>query len=147
MQETRYFSLLVGVIYLLIGIAGFISGLHTTPPPGAPHLDQNADYGYLFGLFPINVWANVLHIVVGLAGLAAFPRASLARGYCILLFLGFGALTFMGFMPQANTANGWIPLFSGDTWLDAATSLAGAFFAYVMPEPTTMEPAPAAAAH
>lgn len=147
MQETRYFSLLVGLVYLVLGIAGFIPGLHTTPPSGAPHLDQHTDYGYLFGLFPINVWANVFHIVVGLAGLAAFPRFSLARGYCILLFLGFGGLTVLGFMPQVNTAGGWLPLFSGDTWLDAATSLLCGLFAYVLPEPTTMEPAPTAAAH
>jgi hypothetical protein len=147
MQGTRYFSLLFGMVYLLVGIVGFIPGLHTTPPPGAPHLDQTADYGYLFGLFPINAWHNVVHFVVGLAGLVAYARFSLARAYCILLFLVFGALTFMGFIPQLDTVGGLIPLFSGDTWLHAATSLAGALFAFVAPEPTTMEPAPAAAAH
>jgi Domain of unknown function (DUF4383) len=145
MHGTRYFSLLFGMVYLLLGIVGFIPGLHTTPPAGAPHLDQTASYGYLFGLFPVNAWHNVLYILVGLAGLAAYPRFSLARGYCVLLFLVFGLLTSMGFIPQLDTVGGWIPLFSGDTWLHAATSLAGAFFAFVVPEPTTMEPAPAAA--
>lgn len=147
MQGTRYFSLIFGMVYLLVGIVGFIPGLHTTPPAGTPHLDQMAGYGYLFGLFPINAWHNVVHIVVGLAGLVAYARFSLARAYCILLFLVFGVLTFMGFLPQLDTTWGLIPLFSGDTRLHAATSLAGAFFAFVAPEPTTMEPAPAAATH
>lgn len=147
MQGTRYFTLLFGMFYVLVGIAGFIPGLNTAPPVGAPHLDQTASYGYLFGLFPINAWHNVVHILVGVAGLAAFPRFSLARGYCVWVFLVFGLLTFMGFIPQLDTVGGLIPLFSGDTWLNAATSVAGAFFAFVIPEPTRMDPAPATATH
>ena len=143
MHGTRYFALFFGMIYVVIGIVGFIPGLHTMAPASAPHMDQTASYGYLFGLFPINALHNALHIVVGLAGIAAFPRFSLARSYCILVFLLFGLLTVMGFIPQLDTAWGWVPLFSGDTWLHAATSISGAFFAFVVPEPTTMEPAPA----
>jgi hypothetical protein len=143
MHGTRYFALLFGMVYVVIGIVGFIPGLHTMAPASAPHMDQTASYGYLFGLFPINALHNALHIVVGLAGIAAFPRFSLARAYCILVFLLFGLLTVMGFIPQLDTAWGWVPLFSGDTWLHAATSISGAFFAFVVPEPTTMEPAPA----
>jgi hypothetical protein len=143
MDGTRYFALFFGMIYVVIGIVGFIPGLHTMAPASAPHMDQTASYGYLFGLFPINALHNALHIVVGLAGIAAFPRFSLARAYCILVFLLFGLLTVMGFIPQLDTAWGWVPLFSGDTWLHAATSISGAFFAFVVPEPTTMEPAPA----
>lgn len=143
MHGTRYFALFFGMIYVVIGIVGFIPGLHTMAPASAPHMDQTASYGYLLGLFPINALHNALHIVVGLAGIAAFPRFSLARAYCILVFLLFGLLTVMGFIPQLDTALGWVPLFSGDTWLHAATSISGAFFAFVVPEPTTMEPAPA----
>ena len=143
MHGTRYFALLFGLIYLVIGIVGFIPGLHTTAPAGAPHMDQTAGYGYLFGLFPINALANVFHIVIGLIGIACFPWFSAARGYCILVFLLFGVLTFMGFIPQLDTMGGWVPLFSGDTWVHAVSSLAGALFAFVVPEPSTMEPAPA----
>ncbi len=144
MQATRYFSLIFGMVYVLIGIIGFIPGLHTMPPAGAPHLDQSADYSYLFGLFPINAVHNAVHIVVGLAGLAAYPRFSVARMYCILLFLVFGVLTFIGFLPALDTLGGLIPLFSGDTWLHAGTSLLGALFAYVIPESTSEEPVHAA---
>jgi hypothetical protein len=144
MHGTRYFALFFGMTYVVIGIVGFIPGFHTMAPAGAPHMDQTASYGYLFGLFPVNALHNVFHIVVGLAGMAVYPRFSLARAYCIVVFLLFGLLTFMGFMPQLDTTWGWIPLFSGDAWLHAATSIAAGFFAFVVPEPTTTEPAAAA---
>lgn len=147
MQQTRYFSLLLGVVYLLIGIIGFIPGLYTTPPVDAPHVDVTAGYGYLFGIFPVNVLLNIVHILIGLAGVAAGARFSWARTYCALSFLVFGLLSLMGFMPTVNTAGGYAPLFSGDTWLHAATAVAAALFAFVVPESTNVEPAPAHGSH
>lgn len=142
MQATRYFSLLFGAVFLVLGIVGFIPAFHTTPPPGAPHLAQSASYGYLFGVFPINAWHNVINIVVGLAGMVAGASFSLARGYCVLIFFLFGVLAIMGFLPEANTFWGWVPLFSGDTWLHAAASLAAGLVGYVAAEPASVEPAP-----
>jgi hypothetical protein len=147
MQLTRYFALIFGIVYLLIGAVGFIPGMHTMAPMTAPHMDQTSDYGYLFGYFPINALHDVVHVLVGLGGLLAFVRFSWARIYCILLFLIFGILTVMGFIPTLDTTWGWIPLFSGDTWLHAGTSLLGAIFGFVVPEPVHVDPAPAPAAH
>ena len=52
------------------------------------------------------------------------------------------ALAIMGFLPQADTFWGWVPLFSGDTWLHAAASLAAGLVGYVAAEPASVEPAP-----
>ena len=89
-MQTRLFALVLGVVYLILGILGFIPALYTTPPAGAPHLDVGGSYGYLFGTFPQNVLSDVFHLVIGLLGVIAGSRLVLARYYCQTLFLLFG---------------------------------------------------------
>lgn len=130
-MQTRYFSLGLGIVYVLVGIVGFIPAFYTSPPASAPHLQVTASYGYLFGIFPINALHNVVHIVVGLAGIIAWSRLILAEVYCRTLFIVFGLLTVLGFIPQADTIFGYVPLFGNDTWLHTATALSSAFFGWV----------------
>ena len=142
-MQTRYFSLGIGVIYLLVGIIGFIPALYTTPPASAPTLHLTAGYGYLFGLFPVNALHDVVHILIGIAGIAASVRVASARYYSQFLFLAYGLLTVMGFLPQLDTLFGWMPIFTSDTWLHGATALVAAYFGWVALESTHVEPAPA----
>jgi hypothetical protein len=87
-------------------------------------------FGYLLGLFAINVIHNVVHLGVGIWGLSA-SRSSLAsvqfaRGLAIL----YGALTIMGLIPGLDTMFGLAPLFGHDVWLHAVTALAAAYFGF-----------------
>jgi hypothetical protein len=141
-MQARYWALGFGIIYVLIGIVGFIPALYTSPP-ATPHLDATASYGLLFGLFPVNAVHDAFHIVVGLIGIAAFASAGAARVYSKLLFVVFGILTVMGFMPTLNVFWGLIPLYDGDTWLHAATSIVAGYFGWVADESATMAPQPA----
>jgi len=133
--RTRYFALGLGAIYILIGIAGFIPALYTSPAANAPHVDATANYGYLFGTFPVNALADVLHIVVGVIGVACFASFAAARYYARGLFLVFGLLAVAGFLPHANTLYGLVPIFGSDTWLHFATAVAGGLFGFVVSEP------------
>jgi len=143
--QTRLFTLVLGVLYLVVGILGFVPALRTAPPFDAPHLDAGAGYGYLFGLFPINDLHNVVHILIGIFGIALSAKFSAARLYCRTLFVLFGVLTFLGFLPQADVLFGLIPIFSNDTWLNAVSAIIVAYFGYVATEPTRMEGAHEAA--
>jgi hypothetical protein len=140
-MQTRLFALTIGAVYLLVGVAGFIPALYTTPPATAPHVDVTASYGYLLGLFPVNALHDVVHILVGLAGIMAGARFASARYYCITLFIVYGTLTCMGFIPTLDTTWGLIPIFGNDTWLHAASAIAAAYFGFVAPESTHVEPA------
>jgi hypothetical protein len=140
-MQTRLFALALGLLYVILGIAGFIPALRTTPPATAPHIDVTASYGYLFGVFPVNILANLLNILVGFSGIIAGARLVLARYYCQFLFLVFGLLTFIGFLPTIDTVWGLMPVLSGDTWLHAGTAVAAAYFGFVAPESTSVEPA------
>ena len=69
-----------GAVYLLAGILGFLTSSGLTSKP-------------LFGIFEVNLVQNLVHILIGIAGLAAASSAQNSRTYCqvagvILLFLG-----------------------------------------------------------
>lgn len=75
------FALLVGAVFLLVGVLGFIPGVTTnySDMTFASHEGDTA----LLGLFHVNILHNVVHIAFGLAGLAAARTAGAARTYLI----------------------------------------------------------------
>lgn len=138
-MQTRFWVLAFGVIYVVVGIAGFIPALYSSPP-ATPHVDVTASYGLLLGLFPVNLLHDLFHIIMGVIGIAMFGSERAARGYSRALFLIFGLLTIMGFIPQANTVFGLIPIYDNDVWLHAVTAIVSSYFGWVAGEHTT-EPA------
>lgn len=77
-------ALVFGVIYLVAGVAGFLPFL------GGSFTQTNSA---LLGLFKINLLHNIVHIVIGIAGLAAASSVANSRTFCevvgvILLVLG-----------------------------------------------------------
>ncbi|MGY2127952.1 DUF4383 domain-containing protein [Blastococcus sp. SYSU DS0617] len=88
-------ALAIGAIYLLIGIVGFfITGFDNFfgNENGAEMAHEDAN---LLG-FMINPMHNVVHIVIGAAGLALARTLSGARTYGWLLAVGYGAAFVYG---------------------------------------------------
>lgn len=131
-MATRYFALIFGIVYLLVGILGFVPGL-LTPAMGMENVTVDANYGLLFGLFPVNVLHNIVHAVIGLAGIIAFRTFAASRTYAAVVAVIFAVLTIMGLIPALNTTFGLIPLFGNDVWLHAVTAIVAAVFA-LLPE-------------
>lgn len=132
-MATRYFALVIGIVYVLIGLLGFMPGFRMAPPPGAPDLAMDAGYGYLLGLFPINIVHNLVHLAVGIWGIAAFRSFTGARGFARGLAVFYGVLTVLGFIPGLNTLLGLAPLFGHDIWLHALTAIVAAYFGWKSP--------------
>ena len=130
-MTVKGFAQLVGWIFLLVGILGFFAGLRTTPPVGtAPSLVVDAGYGYLLGLFPVNWLHNLVHIGIGIAGIATSRTMGNARVFARGLTWFYGVLAIMGLVPVLNSMFGLVPLFSHDIWLHAGTAAAAAYFGY-----------------
>src|SRR5207253_4577317 len=77
-------ALVFGAIYLAVGIIGFLPFL------GGSVTMTNSK---LLGLFNINLLHNLVHVVIGIAGLAAVTSLPHARWFCqvvgvVLLLLG-----------------------------------------------------------
>jgi hypothetical protein len=130
-MDARHFALILGIVYTLVGVLGFVPGVLRPPPPGAPAVAVDALYGYLFGLFAVNILHTLVHLGVGLWGLIAY-YASLAasRTYAASLTVIFGVLTIMGLIPGLNVTFGLIPLFGHDIWLHGLTAAAAAYFGF-----------------
>lgn len=129
-KGIRMFALIAGIIYLLVGIMGFIPGL-VSAPDAQHNLAVDANYGLLLGLFPINLVHNVIHLAIGLWGIASYSRTSAARGFSRSLAILYGLFTIMGLIPGLDTTFGLAPLFGHDVWLHGLTALAAAYFGWV----------------
>jgi hypothetical protein len=103
---------LVGIVFLLVGIAGFIPGLTTDLYEG---LEFAGDGGTseLLGIFQVSVLHNIVHGLFGLAGLALAATASGARTYLI----GGGAIYLGLFLLGIVGGGDWIPSDMADNWL------------------------------
>ena len=131
MITTRQFALIFGIVYVLVGILGFVPGINQPPPAGAPPLAVGSFYALLLSLFAINLLHNLFHIVVGLIGIGVQGSETHARLYCRVLAIVFALLTVFGLVPVLNTTFGLIPLFGLDVALHALTALALAYFGWL----------------
>lgn len=130
-MSTRTFALLFGIVFLAIGIAGFIPGITTAPHPGHPDLAVDANYGQVLGLFPVNILHNIVHILFGLWGLLSYKSLGGAKGYARGVAIAYAVLTIAGFVPGLNTMFGLVPLFGNDIWLHALLALVAAYFGWM----------------
>jgi hypothetical protein len=135
-KERRYhmtsqqFAKIIGIAFLLVGILGFIPPLVSPAPAESMGLAVQTGFGYLLGLFAINVLHNIVHLGVGAWGLAASRSLVASVQFARTLAIFYGALAIMGLIPGLNTTFGLIPIFGHDVWLHAVTALAAAYYGY-----------------
>jgi hypothetical protein len=125
----RTFALIFGIIYLLVGILGFIPGL-APHHADMPNIAVDSFYGRLMGLFPVNILHNIVHIAIGLWGLLASRSVSGARLFGKALAIIYGLLAILGLIPGANTMFGLVPIYGHDVWLHALSALIAAYFGW-----------------
>jgi hypothetical protein len=107
---------LVGAVFLIVGIAGFIPGITTHLYGGldfAGH-DGNAQ---LIGLFQVSVLHNLVHIALGIAGLALARTWSGARTFLIGGGIIYLALWLYGLIIDKDSSANFVPLDRADDWL------------------------------
>ncbi|PSB13437.1 DUF4383 domain-containing protein [filamentous cyanobacterium CCP1] len=135
---ARYFALISGILYIVIGLAGFVPGMVATPGTGGPEVILNEGYGYLLGTFPVNILHNIVHLAVGIWGLISYRSYIGARNYSRGLAIFYGVLAIMGLFPVLNTTFGLIPIFGSNVWLHALTAFIAAFFGFKTPSPSEL---------
>ena len=86
MTVARAFALGFGAVYVLVGILGFIPGI-----------TQDADpHDKLLGLFAINWFHNLAHLLIGVAGLAASRQHDMSRLYAQAVGVAYAGLFVIG---------------------------------------------------
>jgi hypothetical protein len=132
LMPTRYWALISGIAFLAVGLLAFVPSL-TPLPVGPPPIAVDTGYGFLFGIFPVNLLHNLVHLVVGVLGILAYRSFSAARLYARGLAICYAVLTIMGFIPVLSTFFGLIPIFGADIGLHALTAIISAYFGWLAP--------------
>jgi hypothetical protein len=106
---------LFGVVYLLVGIVGFL--------PVVGGSDTQTTHN-LLGLFPVNAAHNVVHMAVGVLGLLAYAGGTgssrlFARGVGLV----YALLAVLGIFVSTGNFLGLVPIGGLDIALHAATAV------------------------
>jgi uncharacterized membrane protein YuzA (DUF378 family) len=115
-HPSQLLALAIGAVYTLIGVAGFlVTGLANF----ASETDKT-----LLG-FEINPLHNLVHLIIGLAGLAMWRRLDTARTYGWLLAVGYGAAFLYGLFAAGNSDINFLSINGADNGLHLLSALAG----------------------
>ncbi len=116
---TQNMARLFGIVFLLVGILGFVPGITTNLYDGLNFAgnDGNAE---LLGIFQVSILHNIVHGLFGVAGLALAATASGARTYLVGGGVVYLALWLLGIIGAAD----WIPSNSADNWLHLVLGVA-----------------------
>jgi hypothetical protein len=106
-------AMLVGIVFLLVGILGFIPGITTDAPGDFAGDESEAE---LFGIFQTSILHNIIHLLYGIAGLALARTWDGARTFLIGGGVIYLALWLLGIIGGAD----WIPSNNADEWLHFA---------------------------
>lgn len=132
-------ALLLGSLFLILGIIGFIPGLTSMPavsldaPLSVPNLEFTDGYGNVLGLFPTNYLHNAIHLLVGVWGLAAATSLTGAIVFNRIFAILYAAIAVMGLLPITNTTFGLMPIFGNNVWFNALTALLAGYYGFVKP--------------
>jgi ABC-type transport system involved in multi-copper enzyme maturation permease subunit len=113
----QWLALIIGIVYLLVGLAGFA----VTGFDGWTVHDHSQT---LLG-FAINPLHNVVHIVIGLLGLLLWNTWGGARTFGWILFIGYGATFVYGLIVQNNADLNILNINGADNGLHLVSAVAG----------------------
>jgi hypothetical protein len=128
-MQIRYCSLGLGLLFLLLGLAGFMPNLTTGPASAFP----GPGYGYVLGLFPTNYFHNAIGILVGLWGIAGFTSLGGAIAFNQAFAIIYAIQAILGLFPFTKTLFGMMPLFGNNIWLSLLTAAVAYYFGFVKP--------------
>jgi hypothetical protein len=132
-MKTSTFALIFGLAYFAAGLLGLVPVMLVPPPADAPPTTFAVLYGYLFGLFPVNILHSLAHIGVGIWGIAASKESASSARYARVLAILFGVLAVLGLLPATSTLFGIMPIQSGDVWLHGVSAVIAAYFGWRQP--------------
>lgn len=103
-------ALVFGVVFLLIGVLGFVRGVTTNE--------------MLLGVFRVNAAHNVVHLLSGAVALACgLAGVAASRRYFRIFGVVYGLVAVLGFIQGDAHLLGLISNNAADTWLHVAIAV------------------------
>ncbi len=113
--ELQLAALIVGAVFLLVGILGFIPGITTNY--GDMKFAGHESGAELLGIFQVSILHNIVHLAFGIAGIVAARTWDWSRLYLI----GGGAIYLVlwiyGLLVGRESGANFVPVNTADNWL------------------------------
>ena len=109
-------AFLFGIVFLLVTLVGFIPGI-TTDYDDLTRFDGEG--AKIFGIFGTNILENIVHLLYGVAGLAAAASWAASKNYFIwggVVYLAVWLYGLLGGSDEDSSAN-FLGLNSAADWL------------------------------
>jgi hypothetical protein len=138
-SSERNVALILGIIFLFVGIAGFLPGFVSLPigapdvPVDVPRLTFDDGYGNVLGLFPTNYLHNAVHIVVGILGIAAATSLGGSLTYNRIFAISYIGIALLGIIPFTNNTLGLMPIWGNNVWFNAVTGAIAYYYGFIKP--------------
>ncbi|WP_179220385.1 DUF4383 domain-containing protein [Rhodococcus sp. NCIMB 12038] len=108
-------ALVVGAVFLLVGILGFIPGI-TTDYDTLTFAGHHSE-AKLLGIFEVSILHNIVHLLFGVAGLVLSRRADTAKAFLVGGGVVYLVLWIYGLLIDKDSAANFVPLNTADNWL------------------------------
>lgn len=115
-------ALVVGIVFLLVGIAGFIPGI-TTNYSELTFAGHHSG-AMLLGVFAVSILHNIVHLLFGVAGIALARSFSGARNYLIGGGVVYALLWLYGLVIDKGSSANFVPVNAADDWLHFGLAVA-----------------------
>ena len=114
-------ALVYGIVFLVVGIAGFIPGLTTNIETieFAGHMSE----AMLLGIFQVSILHNLVHVLFGIVGLVVTLRFTWSKRYLIWGGVIYAVLLVYGLFIHGDHDANFVPLNTADNWLHGALAL------------------------
>lgn len=128
-------ALAVGVVFLLVGILGFVPGITT-------NYDTMTFAGHesgalLLGIFEVSILHNIVHLLFGVAGVAMARTVGAARSYLIGGGIIYLVLWLYGLVIDKDSSANFVPVNSADDWLHFVLGAAMIALGFLLTRRTT----------
>jgi Domain of unknown function (DUF4383) len=112
---VRSLALVVGIVFLVVGVLGFVPGITTnySELTFAGHMSD----AKLVGLFEVSILHNIVHLLFGVAGVAMARRTNTAVTYLVGGGVIYLVLWIYGLLVGQESAANFVPLNTADNWL------------------------------
>jgi len=108
-------ALAVGIVFLAVGVLGFIPGI-TTNYSALAIYSHHSD-ALLLGIFQVSILHNIVHLLFGVAGLLLARTVSGARNYLVWGGAIYLVLFVYGLIVGQRSAANFVPVNTADDFL------------------------------
>jgi hypothetical protein len=118
-------AIIFGIVFLLVGVLGFVPGITTTGQ-------------MLLGIFHVNAVHNIVHLLSGAVALiTGLTSTAAARTYFRVFGIVYALVAILGFFTGNGLLLGLISNNMADTWLHVLIALVALALGFVVQDTST----------